>query len=151
MSSKPNGHVRFLASPGYIVCLQKRHQVGKLPSYEYEYNLQVKPKKKRWGSLLGKTKNKNKNKKQKKPTTLAGPLYHIYATLKAFKSDSAWSLSVGTSTGSPWARSRQAPPRSPENSPLDLTTSGEWNTTSVPIQPRVGPETALIREAENQA
>ena len=71
-----------------------------------------------------------------KKKTLAGPLYHIYATLKAFKSDSAWSLPVGTSTGSPWARSRQAPPRSPEESPWDLRTSGEWNTTSVPIQLR---------------
>ena len=62
--------------------------------------------------------------------TLAGPLYHIYATLKAFKSDSAWSLPVGASTGSPWAWSHHTSPRSPEESPSNLRTSGEWNTSS---------------------
>jgi hypothetical protein len=44
------------------------------------------------------------------------------------------SLPVSSSTGSPWAQSWQTPPRSPEDSPWDLRTSGEWNTTSVPIQ-----------------
>ena len=46
------------------------------------------------------------------------------------------SLPVSTSTGSgsPWARNRQIPPQSPEDSPLDLRITGEWNTTSVPIQ-----------------
>ena len=31
---------------------------------------------------------------------------------------------------SPWAWSRQTPPRFPEDSPRDLRTSGEWNKTS---------------------
>ena len=39
-------------------------------------------------------------------------------------------LLVCTSTGAPWAWSLQTPPRSPEDSPRDLRTSGEWNTTS---------------------
>ena len=43
-------------------------------------------------------------------------------------------LLVGTSTGSPWAQSWWTPTRSLEDSPCDLRTSGEWNTTSVPIQ-----------------
>ena len=43
-------------------------------------------------------------------------------------------LLVCPSTGSHWARRHQTQPRSPEHSPLDLRSSGEWNTTSVPIQ-----------------
>jgi hypothetical protein len=44
------------------------------------------------------------------------------------------SLPVGTSTGSPWAQSQWTPPRSLEDSPRDLRTTGEWKTTSVTFQ-----------------
>jgi hypothetical protein len=44
------------------------------------------------------------------------------------------SLLVGTSTGSPRVRNGRIPPQSPEDSPCDLRITGEWNTTSVPIQ-----------------
>jgi hypothetical protein len=44
------------------------------------------------------------------------------------------SLPVGTSTWSPWAWSQQTPPRSQEDTPLDLRTTSEWNTSSVPFQ-----------------
>jgi hypothetical protein len=40
------------------------------------------------------------------------------------------SLPVSTSTRAPWAWSLWIPPRSPEDSPRDLRTSGKWNTTS---------------------
>jgi hypothetical protein len=33
-----------------------------------------------------------------------------------------------------WTWSLQMPPRSLEDSPCDLRTAGEWNTTSVPFQ-----------------
>ena len=33
-----------------------------------------------------------------------------------------------------------------EDSPRDLRTTGEWNTTSVPFQSRAGPETALGKQ-----
>jgi hypothetical protein len=48
-----------------------------------------------------------------------------------------------------WAQSRQTLPRSLEDSSLDLRTSGEWNTTSVQIQP-LGTRDSIM-EAENPA
>jgi hypothetical protein len=39
-------------------------------------------------------------------------------------------LPVHASTGALWAQSLRTPPRSPEDSPWDLRTSGEWITTS---------------------
>jgi hypothetical protein len=42
-----------------------------------------------------------------------------------------WALPVGTSTRSLWVR---IPARSLEDSPRDLRTTDEWNTTSVPFQ-----------------
>ena len=56
--------------------------------------------------------------------------------LVAIKKKRDKSLPVGPSTRSPWVRSQRTPPRSTEHSPQDLRTSGEWNTTSVPIQSR---------------
>lgn len=56
---------------------------------------------------------------------------------------------VGTSTGSPWAQSQQTPPRSLEDSPCDLMTTCEWNTTSFPVQSLEAWDS--IREAENPA
>jgi hypothetical protein len=56
---------------------------------------------------------------------------------------------VSASTGSPWEWSRRTPPRSQEDSPLDLRTTSEWNTTSVPLQSRGSWNS--IREAENPA
>ena len=50
------------------------------------------------------------------------------------RQDKTKSLQVSASTGSPWAHSQWTPPRSLEDSPHDIRTSGEWNTTSVPIQ-----------------
>jgi hypothetical protein len=40
------------------------------------------------------------------------------------------SLQVQTSTRAPWAQSLRTPPRSPQDSPWDLMTSGEWIKTS---------------------
>jgi hypothetical protein len=40
------------------------------------------------------------------------------------------SLPVCASTRAPWPQSLQTIPRSPQDSPWDLRTSGEWNTTS---------------------
>jgi hypothetical protein len=40
------------------------------------------------------------------------------------------SFLVSTSTGAPWSQSLRTHPRSPQDSPRDLRTSGEWNTTS---------------------
>jgi hypothetical protein len=48
-----------------------------------------------------------------------------------------------------WAQSERTPPRSLEDSPRELRTSGERNTTSVPIQSRGTRDS--IREAENPA
>jgi hypothetical protein len=49
-----------------------------------------------------------------------------------------------------WAQSLQTPAGYPQDSPRDLKTSGEWNTAAAPIH-HVGPETALVRDAENPA
>jgi hypothetical protein len=57
------------------------------------------------------------------------------------------SLLVGTSTSSLWVQSRrQTPLRYIEDSPHNLRTTGEWNTTSVPFQLRRTWDS--IREAE---
>ena len=58
-------------------------------------------------------------------------------------------LPVCASTRAPWVLSLRTPPRSPEDSPRDLRTYGEWNTTSVPIQSHRTWDS--IREAENPA
>jgi hypothetical protein len=39
-------------------------------------------------------------------------------------------LPVHASTGVPWAWNLRTPARSPQDSPRDLKTSGEWNTNS---------------------
>jgi hypothetical protein len=46
------------------------------------------------------------------------------------------SLPVHSSTGVPCARSLWTPPRSSQDRPRDLKTSGEWNTTSARRQVR---------------
>ena len=43
-------------------------------------------------------------------------------------------LPVGASKGSPWVWIQQTPPRSQEYSAYDLRTTGEYNTSSVPLQ-----------------
>jgi hypothetical protein len=45
-------------------------------------------------------------------------------------------LPVCASTRAPWVLSLRTPPRSPEDSPRDLRTYGEWNTTSARRQVR---------------
>jgi hypothetical protein len=43
-------------------------------------------------------------------------------------------LLVHASTRAPWAQRLRTTPRSPQDHPQNLETSGEWNTTSAPIQ-----------------
>jgi hypothetical protein len=71
-----------------------------------------------------------------------------YEKIKVIKINTLPCLLVSTSTGSPCTWSRQKSPSSLEDSPWDLRTSGEWNTTSVPIQSH-GPWHS-IRETENR-
>jgi hypothetical protein len=55
----------------------------------------------------------------------------------------------GTSTASSWAQSWKTLPGSLQDAPCDLRTTGEWNTTSVPIQ--LCGTWDSIRESENPA
>jgi hypothetical protein len=43
-------------------------------------------------------------------------------------------LPVCASSGLTWAQTWQTILRSPEDSPRDVRITGEWNTTSIPIQ-----------------
>jgi hypothetical protein len=76
------------------------------------------------------------------------PTIDTYTRVKPFKKFQH-ALLVSTSTGSPCAMSRRTSPRSLEDSPHDLRTIGEWNTTSVSIQ--LHKTCDSIREAENPA
>jgi hypothetical protein len=77
---------------------------------------------------------KKKKKPAKEPSYFPGDYFlkenFFEVLLKCHLKQQTRSLTVGTSTGSPWAQSQWRPPRSLDDSPCDFRTSGEWNTTS---------------------